>query len=79
MYLSGVPKNARSQGDQDKLFALFTCIGGGMKKKHIPAIGKVETLCGYCCTKQEYRVMKRAARNFINCKKCLKIKELLDG
>jgi len=50
-----------------------------MKKKHISAIGALETLCGYSCTKQEYRMMQKGHPNFINCKKCLKIKELLDG
>ena len=48
-----------------------------MKKKHIPAIGKLETLCGYSCTKQEYRVMKGGAKYFINCKKCLGLKKVL--
>ena len=50
-----------------------------MKKKHLPAIGALETLCGYGCTKQEYRMMEKGHPKFINCKKCLKIQRLIDG
>ena len=48
-----------------------------MKKKHFAAIGKLETLCGYGCTKQEYRMMKNGHPKFVNCKKCLHIKRAL--
>jgi hypothetical protein len=40
-------------------------------KRHKAGQDEQTTLCGYSCTKQEYRIMTNRHISFVNCKKCL--------
>ena len=42
-------------------------------KRHKAGHSEQTTLCGYSCTKQEYRIMKLRHISFVNCKKCLEL------